>query len=51
MEEKIFKRRRPVRGRLLQHGFRETADGLRYETEFVDRENAVWFIRKGCGSV
>ena len=47
MEEKIFKRRRPVRERLLQYGFRETADGLHYETEFMDREfRAVLLLDK-----
>ena len=38
MEDKVFQRKRPVIELLIQRGFRETPDGYRYETNFMDGE-------------
>jgi predicted DNA-binding protein (MmcQ/YjbR family) len=49
IEEKIFRRKRPVLERVLQYGFRKTADGFCYETAFMDGEfrASVFLDRNG----
>ena len=38
IEEKMFRRKRPVMERVLQYGFRKSADGFCYEAAFMDGE-------------
>ena len=38
IEDKVFRRKRPVIERLIKMGFQKTSDGYRYETEFMDGE-------------
>ena len=49
IEEKVFRRKRPVMGRMLQYGFRKTAGGFCYETAFMDGEfsASVFLDRNG----
>lgn len=49
IEEKVFRRKRPVMERMLQYGFRKNADGFCYETAFMDGEfrASVFFDKNG----
>lgn len=38
IEDKVFQRKRPVTERLIRKGFLKTAEGYRYETEFMGGE-------------
>ena len=38
IEDKVFQRKRPVTERLIRKGFRKTAEGYQFETEFMDGE-------------
>ena len=49
IEEKVFRRKRPVMERMLQYGFRKTAGGFCYETAFMEGEfrASVFLDRNG----
>ena len=49
IEEKVFRRKRPVMERVLQYGFRKTLDGFCYETAFMEGEfrASVFLDRNG----
>ena len=38
IEDKVFQRKRPVIERLIRKGFRKTADGYQFETDFMEGE-------------
>ena len=49
IEEKVFRHKRPVMERILQYGFRKTADGFCYEAVFMEGEfrASVFLDRNG----
>ena len=50
IEEKVFRRKRPLMERVLQYGFRKTVDGFCYETAFLDGEFRAFVFKEHEGN-